>query len=213
MKIKLVFFDCDGVLTTGDPWLELHRLLSIPLSVDIKWWHDYYNAKVSYKAWVKYQTDIYHKKRLHYKTYLQAMKVSKIVPEAYEVIEYFKSKNIRTAIISSGIDYYVRKTALKLKTDYWRVNNRFIFNKAGYFKKFAYDTNDPQAKVIHIKEILQLTKILRDESIFIGDDINDREAFKYLKHGILLLKENNKNLKNYVWKTIERLKEIINIIK
>lgn len=209
--VKLVFFDCDGVLAFGKPWPRLNRVVGIPEELTIKWWQDYYSGKLGYKEWVKRVEDIYLKRGLTRPVFEKTLKQCTINPEAYPLVRYLKTKKIKTAVISSGIDAYVRPVAEKLGLDFWRANYTFTFNKKGEFVRFNYRAPDEKAKVIEIKEICQKLKIKPTQTIFVGDSVNDLEAFKFTQHGVLYQTEND-GYKKVAWKTINNLLEVKDLL-
>ena len=212
MKSKVVFFDCDGVLIFGNPWGTLELALDIPVEFSQRLWNDYYLGKITMDYWNSLVEEMYRGKSLTKAFYQEQMKKFHINPEAYEIIAYLKQKDIKTAIISSGTDYYVKKVAEELRIDFWRANYRFLFDREGKFIKFKYDIEDPKAKVKQVKEICESLGVKPVQTIFVGDSDNDLEAFKLTKHGVLY-KSSNEIHKKIAWKTIENLVEIKDIIE
>jgi len=212
MKSKLVFFDCDGVLVFGKPWPRLHQVVGIPKKLEEKWFWGYYSGKLSFKQWVKNVEDVYIKKGLTRALFKKTLKQYTINPEAPPLIKYLKRKKIKTAVVSSGIDYYVKPVAEKLGLDFWRANYTFTFNKNEKFVRFNYLAPDEKAKVVQIKEICQKLKVRPTKTIFVGDSVNDLEAFKFTKHGVLYRTEVD-GYKKAAWKTIKNLSEIKNLLE
>ncbi len=48
MKVKIVFFDCDGILLFGNPWRKIANAVGLPTQLDKKWFRDYYDNKLSF---------------------------------------------------------------------------------------------------------------------------------------------------------------------
>jgi len=208
MKFKLVFFDCDGVLLIGRvPWQRLHRAVGLPDGLDEKWFQEYYSGKINSRQWIKNIENFYLKKGLTRFVFEKTLSQLDINPEAYSLVDYLKKRKIKTAIISSGIDYYVKKVAKKLGIDLWRTNYTFSFKKDGKLKQINYLDCDEKTKVIQTKEICRKFKIKPTETLFVGDSINDLEAFKLTKHGVLYKTEDD-SYKKFAWKTIKNLEEI-----
>lgn len=210
--MKIVFFDCDGVLIFGIPWGQMELALGISEKTTAELWKSYYSGKISFKKWNDITEEFYREKKLTKSIYIDNMKKYSINPEARQIIKYLKSQKIKIAIISSGTDTYVKEVAKKLKVNYWRANYRFLFDKKGRFFRMEYGIEDPKAKVQEVKEICKKLKISPTESIFVGDSDNDIAAFKFTKHGVLY-KSKNENHKKLAWKTIENLLEIKDIIE
>lgn len=226
MKVKLVFFDCDGVLIFGNPWLWLHKEMNVSPKQDREWFEEYFAGKSTYKQWNQKIEKHYIKQRLHRKTFENVINLQNftINEEANKLIKYIKNRNIPIAIISSGIDYYVSRVAQYFEIEDWYANAFFDFNSSNYLTKIRYVDKDPEAKVLAINEICEKFNILPQESIFIGDSGNDIKAFEYTKRGILYKTKHPKN-KEYTWaaydtellkaswKKVEDLNQIISIIE
>lgn len=211
MEFKIAFFDCDGVLTTEPIWPKLHRAVGLPDELDKKWYHEYYRGEISFDGWVKNISDFYRKKKLDIILFQKTLKQITVTDEAYEIFRYLKEKGIVTAIISSGIDYYVEKVAKKLKADYWRSNATFHFDRKGFFTHFDRLADDPTAKVIQVKEICSLLGVKPTETFFVGDSRNDLGAFKVTKHGVLY-RGKKKEYKKKAWKVIDNLTVLKDIL-
>ena len=212
MEFKIVFFDCDGVLTQDPIWPKLHRAVDLPEELDMKWYHDYYRGEISFDQWVKNIIHFYRKKELKKELFEKTLNQITLKKEASEIIAYLKKRKIKTAIISSGIDYYVEKVARMLKADFWRSNATFHFNRKGFFTHFDRLTDDATAKVIQVKEICSLLKVNPTETIFIGESANDLGAFKLTQHGVLY-RGKKKEYSKKAWKIIESLTEIKGLFK
>lgn len=214
MKFKLVFFDCDGVILIGKfPWYHLHRAGGVSIEQAKEWWDAHYAGKLIHQKWIKNIEEIYIKNGVDYPLFKETLSHYEINPEIYPLIKYFKQRKIKTAMISSGIDEYVKPVAEKLGFDLWRVNYNFAFEKNGKLKKISYIGIDNKVKTYQIKEICQKLKIKPTETLFVGDSINDLEAFKLTKHGVLYKTKWNDCYEKYAWKVIKNLIEIKDILE
>ena len=226
MKVKVVLFDCDGVLIFGNPWPQLHKAMKVSPKQDREWFSKYYEGKITYEQWNQKIEEHYRKQKLDRKTFENVLSLQNftINEEAKELIIYIKNKNIPIAIISSGIDYYVSRVAQYFRIEDWYANAFFNFDSSDYFTKIRYIDSDPDAKVLAINEICEKFNILPQESIFIGDSGNDIKAFEYTKRGILYKTRHPKNIEytwaaydaellKASWKKIEDLQDVIKIIE
>ncbi len=211
MKIKLVFFDCDGVLTE-DGWHKLDSLM-VHKKLDNKWKSEFNEKKLTLKNWIKNVTRIYRRKRLDRKLIVDIYKNIKINPQAPELFSYLKKKKIKTAIISSGFKYYVEPIAVRLEVDFWRANTSIVFDRNDVFKKFEFLIDDDHlGKVLPTNQICKDLNISLEETMFVGDSFNDIDAFELTKHGVLYqmkeFKTKTQKLKKYAWKKIKNLAEV-----
>lgn len=114
MRFKLVFFDCDGVLHPEIQWIRLHQAAGISKELNAQWLNEYYSGKITHARWIKNIESYYLKNGLTRSLFEKILSEFEINSEAYPLIEYLKKKGIKTATISSGIDYYVKPIARKL---------------------------------------------------------------------------------------------------
>ncbi len=214
MKVKIVFFDCDGILLFGNPWAKIAKAVALPAGLDLKWYLDYYDNKLSFDQWNKNIEDYYKKGGLNRKTYYEILdfKNYTINKDGKALVEYLKNKGIEIAIISSGSKDYVSKVARHFGIKYWRANITVVFDKNDMFVKFKCVDEDPKAKVVEIKSLCKMLNIFPQDSLFIGDAYNDMDAFKFTKRGVLY-KTKDPKLEKLAFKKIDNLLEIIDIIE
>lgn len=211
MKPKIVFFDCDGVINSGEVWKKINKVAKLPQALNKLWFDQYYKNIITNEQWIKNLSG-YYKKYLTKIGFEKAILAGiKINPEIYKVLEILKKKNIKVAIISSGLEDYVKIIANKLGIKEYRVNAIFSFDELGNFKKFDYYSDDPIAKINQIKEICLVLDINPEETYFVGDSFNDIKAFELTKHGILY-KTKDPKITKFAWKMINNLEEIIESI-
>lgn len=214
MRIKIVFFDCDGILLFGNPWAKIAKAVGLPAKLDLKWYTDYYADKLPFDQWNKNIEKYYKKGGLNKKMLEEILdfKNYTINKEGKGLIEYLKKNSIETAIISSGTADYVSKVAKYFGIKHWRSNITLIFDKNNKFVKLQCVDEDPKAKVVEIKDICNMLNISPRESLFIGDAYNDMDAFVFTKRGILY-KTKDPKLEKIAFRKIDNLLEIINIIE
>lgn len=214
MKFNAVFFDCDGVLMFGNPFERLNLAVGISAEQDQAWFAEYYEGKLTYQQWTENLEACYRKANLTRARFQEIMEVKDYAlnPEAVELLPYLHSENVETAIISSGIDYYVSRVAEILKIPQWRCNAVFYFDSRGNFERIENIAEDPQAKVIQVKELCQQMHLDPGQIIFVGDSANDLMAFELTHHGLLYRTE-NPEYESRAWKRINNLLEIKDIIQ
>lgn len=225
MKPQIVFFDCDGVLVFGNPWVKLHREMNISYELDREWFNEYYSGKISFKQWNEKIENQYRKEKLTKETFEELLNLKNFVlnDEAWNLVNTLKERKIPTAIISNGIDFYVEKVAQHFGIDYCVANASFVFDENGYFQNINVIGNDDYIKVRAIDRICKETKTDPKKSLYIGDSLNDIEAFRHTKRGILYESVNGENIRDgwtvldravikAAWKRVNNLNEVINFI-
>lgn len=214
MKVKIVFFDCDGILLFGNPWAKLANAVGLPAELDLKWYEQYYEGKLPFEKWNNNIEQYYKKGKLNRRKFEEIVDIKNytINEEAKSVIDYLKSQGIEAAIISSGTHQYVSKVAQYFGIKNWRANITMVFDKDDMFVRFKCLDEDPKAKVIEIKSICSELNISPEESLFVGDADNDMLAFEFTKRGVLYKTKDSK-FESTAFKRIDNLSEIIDIIK
>lgn len=208
---KFIFFDCDGVLTTGNEWRMLHHAVGLPDETDYKWYDEFYQGIIDYHEWNRRIEKFYKENGFTKKILEQTFSKISLNPEAIEIIPKLQKLNRPIAVISGGIDYYVQKAVSLLNISLWRTNYSFEFDKNEIISKLKFRSSELRAKVLEIRDFCNQYKIKPTETIFIGDSDNDLEAFDETKHGILYKNKDPKILK-HSWKQIDNLKEILNLL-
>ena len=96
---------------------------------------------------------------------------------ASELINFFKSTNVKTALVSGGINYFAEKVKDQLGIDTHRANDVEINNETLTGKVFG-NIIDAKAKAKYIEELCELYELKPNQVIAIGDGANDLEMMK-----------------------------------
>ena len=101
----------------------------------------------------------------------------KLSPGAKELINFFKSTGIKSAIISGGLSYFAERLHNSLGVDTYRANNVEVANNSltGAVEGKIIDANE---KANYINELCALYQLKREQVIAIGDGANDLEMMK-----------------------------------
>ena len=101
----------------------------------------------------------------------------KLSPGAKELISFFKSIGIKSAIISGGLSYFAERLHNSLGVDTYRANNVEVANNSltGAVEGKIIDANE---KANYINELCALYQLKREQVIAIGDGANDLEMMK-----------------------------------
>lgn len=207
--VKIIFFDCDGVLTFGSIWERLNRFVGLDKSLSPSWAKEYYSGKITFREWERRIEEVYKKARLTKTQFQRLLEPINLNPDALSFLKYLNRNHpeVKKGIISSSLNSFVEKVAKKLKLDFWRANSSLVFDEKGFFKGIKSYAEDPIAKVLHVKEICKIYKVNVRDTIFIGDSYNDIEAFKYTGRGILY-KTRDPKLEKFATKRIESFSEL-----
>lgn len=208
---KVVFFDCDGVLSLGNSWVKLHNAVGLPKELDKEWYDEYTDGKITAYEWAAKIEKFYKSRTFTNETLQKIISTIQINPEAKYVVDFLHKQSIPMAIISASFDMYVKYVANRLGISIWKTNYSFKFNSNDTLLKINALGDESATKVNQVKEVCGSLSISPEETIFIGDSFNDVGAFRLTKHG-LLYKNNQLELEKYAWKKISDLKEIISLL-
>ncbi len=98
-------------------------------------------------------------------------------PGAKKLINYFKSNQIRTAVVSGGLRFFAEKLQSQLGIDNCRANNVEIINQS-ITGNVIGNIIDAKEKAKYIDELCDQYKLKNDQVIAIGDGANDIEMMK-----------------------------------
>ena len=98
-------------------------------------------------------------------------------PGASELVKFLKSINIKTALVSGGINFFAEKVSDVLGIDTYRANDVEIKNEA-LTGKVLGAVVDAKAKANYIEELCNYYGISPKQVIAIGDGANDLEMMK-----------------------------------
>ena len=98
-------------------------------------------------------------------------------PGARELITFFSSNQIKTALVSGGITYFAEKVKNKLGIDTFKANEVEIIDESITGNALG-KVVDGKAKAGYIEELCELYDLSSDQVIAIGDGANDLEMMK-----------------------------------
>ncbi|MBD3230930.1 MAG: HAD-IB family phosphatase [Candidatus Lokiarchaeota archaeon] len=174
-NIELMIFDMDGTLTKEpNSWGLIHSELQVALQAK-KNAELYYSKKIDYIRWAELDISLWVKKQLHYQQ-LKKIISSKIEPidGAIETIAELKRNNIKTLIISSGLDIICDHFKKILNYDHYFAN-RLIFDNYKRLKEIEVIVGFNKDEIL--KKYLQEHEIPLSKTLSCGDNINDIKLF------------------------------------
>ncbi len=101
----------------------------------------------------------------------------KLSPGATELINFFKSIQVKSAIVSGGLHYFAERLHRQLGLDTFRANNVEIVNNF-LTGKVLGKVIGAREKANYVNELYNLYQLERNQVIVIGDGANDLEMMK-----------------------------------
>lgn len=188
-KIKMVFFDADGVIFDID-FIGNDRRVGISswaLLLDkIGLRHEYDKSKQkflnngfpSYLEWSDEVCKTLKKHKLTKDKFIEVINSKTFMEGAEETLRKLKEKGYKTALISGGFQELARKAQKSLNLDFAIGSCELLFDKNGCLKSWKLTPCDFEGKGKYFEEIASRFGFLPSECAHIGDEVNDIPVFQ-----------------------------------
>jgi HAD superfamily phosphoserine phosphatase-like hydrolase len=185
-EYRLVAFDLDGTLLQGDnykwSWTLVWKHLNYADTVRSNLMTRYLNKKKDghagwYKEWCDRTAALFRKKGLKRADFAAITNGLTPVDGLDETISALKSRGLKLAIISGGIDVFLLEKMSNYAEffDYVFIN-KFSFDKDGLFTGVAATPYDFEGKWKAIQEICEWEGLTANQVVFVGDGFNDEDV-------------------------------------
>jgi phosphoserine phosphatase len=173
LRIKLVVFDVDGTLTQhSSVWWRLHELFDTTNEGRI-YFDQYFAGEIDYKQWADYDTALWKGQPID--RVMEVVRNTQIVDGAVEAISTLREHNIKTAILSGGLDIMADDIARRVGIEYVLTNK--LIHRNGYLTGTVENVIGWAEKAKYIHRIFDYFKVAPEESAFVGDGRNDISVF------------------------------------
>jgi phosphoserine phosphatase len=188
-RIKIVFFDVDGVLTLEkSSWGYLHRVFGVEEEARraAKLFEE---GRIGYEEWMRLDTSLWIKAaggRLHRRVLQEALAKIPIRPGAPELVSWLHRRGVIVALVSSGVDLLVQRVAREVGADVY-ASPRLRWDKRGYLLPGGHPLvtpTGPRGKAWAIRRIAGEYGVSLEESVFVGDSKWDAEAMRAVRYPI-----------------------------
>jgi phosphoserine phosphatase len=175
MAIRIVFFDCDGTLTTvKSSWEYLHRRLGL--------WDE--NADHFQRLFLERKIDYYEfcRRDAALWTGLTIDHVMAIIDEipyhegVREVVDLLKKQGIMTVILSTGLSFLVERVRSDLGVDK-AISNHLLVQEGLLTGRIRIDIEQDN-KGFWVKRILEDARLSPEEAAAVGDGEGDKGMFE-----------------------------------
>lgn len=185
-EIKLVAFDLDGTIIRGRKfkysWQLIWQYLKYPDDLRVHFFNDYEDKKISYEDWCFKCVEFFKIKNLKRSDFPKISHKLKVTKNLEETISALKLENIKTAIISGGVDTFLEELIPNYQDlfDYVFIN-KLIFDRDGKLETVVPTKYDFEGKINGILEICKKEKIEVSNCAYIGEEKNDRYVIDYFR--------------------------------
>ncbi len=186
-KIALAGFDMDGTILEEDSsWVALHKHFGTT-EHGREGLRLYTEGRINYREFMK--RDIASWPRdLSLDEVDRILSNYRIRKEAPETVSRLKSKGVKVALVTSGIDILARKVARELGIEFW-VANGLRTSTDGKLSGGGIGRVDPTRKDLAYLKLLNRLGIRREDTIAVGDTIYDIRFLKSAGLGFYLTRD------------------------
>ena len=175
-RFKIVVFDLDGTLTEErSVWEYIHKCLGKWYGFAEEYQKEFLAGKISYEQFCELDAEVW--KGMSVQELAKIIETVPFHPGIDELIDYFKKKGLKLALISSGLSILSDWVHQKYGFDY-SVSNDLLYDENGILNgkvkiKVYYDR-----KAEWVEKILRQFSLHQGQSLAIGDSKGDMDMFQ-----------------------------------
>jgi phosphoserine phosphatase len=177
MKFKFVAFDLDGVLVdTFSSWVWMHKHFDVNNDHSL---YAYQNGEINYLEFMRRDIQLWLEKKENM-TIQDVAEILSDVPMmkgAREVVQILRERQIKTAIISCGIEVLAQRIADELGIDFV-VANGLVADEDGKLTGEGTLTIELADKGKPLRNLLEENGIAKDDCVSIGNSYGDAGMFR-----------------------------------
>jgi len=183
---KLVVFDMDGTLISGNTWFDFNRAMGVTDDQDYALYKSFVNDEITYEQWLAQLLEIYnlagnkHTKQqvLDYLTQYQLM------PEALECLQAIHTAGHDTLLLTGSFQMTADAVAFELDIPTALATTNCIFDTNGHFVHLESKGDEQFAKLTSLINFCDERGISLTDCIVLGDGPNDIELFKAVRNSV-----------------------------
>ena len=195
---RVVAFDLDGTLIRNIDfsWVSLWE----HCGDDGTLWREYLRQNrldnLSYEDWCKKAVQFYREFGLS-KTDIEkiALNSSQLTNNFYEAMERLKSHGFKLALVSGGIDIFLRTLIPNFREIFDDVFINYLsFDADGIISGVKVSNHDFKGKKVALEQICDQYNFDMSQIIYVGDTFNDEYALKAAGHSIVYTEEREREI-------------------
>ncbi len=174
MDIELVIFDVDGTLTKhSSVWWRLHQHFGT--TDEGKQYYDrYFAGDITYDMWADLDAGLWKGRTLD--EVMKVVAATQLTPGSKEAIQTLKDHDLKTAILSGGLDIMANDIGRRVGIDYVLTN--ILHHQDGVLTGEVDNLVAWGGKADAVHQINTHFDIPLEKTAFVGDGRNDMSVFK-----------------------------------
>jgi phosphoserine phosphatase len=174
LNIQLVVFDVDGTLTKhSSVWWRLHEHFGTT-DEGRKYYNQYFGGEITYEEWADLDAALWKGESLE--EVMKVVRSTHLACGARETIRTLKERNLKTAILSGGLDLMANDIGQRVGIDYVLTNK--LHHRNGRLTGAVDNLVAWGEKYKVIPNINAHFGIPPENTAFVGDGRNDMSVFK-----------------------------------
>lgn len=188
-KIKLIFFDMDGVLVDVAGYNENGKRVAIST-----WnavfdyagiYHEHERLKEmfingefpSYMEWTDEACRVLQKNGLNKNKFIEIINSKPLMNGAEQAFNELKKRGYKTAVITGSFKALAQRTQKLLGLDYIIGHCDLIFDENGKLKEWQLIPCDFEGKIEYFNKLAKELNLKLSECAYVGDEVNDIPIF------------------------------------
>jgi len=186
MTKKLVVFDMDGTLITGNTWEDFNAALGVTDEQDLSLYKAFQNNVITYKEWLdelqalyKLETNKHSKSQV-----LEYLTQYELVTGTVEAVQELNKAGHDTLLLTGSFQMTANAVAFELGINEALATTRCRFDDEGYLSHLESAGNERQAKVTILMTYCDEHDIDLADCVVVGDGGNMLGLFELVENGV-----------------------------
>ena len=186
MTKKLVVFDMDKTLITGNTWADFNTALGVSHEQDWNLYSAFSKNEITYDAWLVELHKLYKLgENKHTKEQvLDYLTQYELAEGAAKAVQQIATTGHDTLLLTGSFQMTADAVAFELGINDAIATTRCIFDDEGHLKELASAGNERQAKVVTLKTYCTEKNIDLADCIVVGDGVNMLGLFELVEDSV-----------------------------
>lgn len=183
---KLIVFDMDDTLITGNTWATFNSSMGLTEEQDFNLYSAFAKNEISYDNWLLELKKLYnlHENKHTREQVLEYLTQYKIKEDAVLALATINKTEYQTLLLTGSFQITGNAVAFELGIQEAIATNSCVFDDEGMLQDIVSAGDEQHAKVEELKMFCLEQNISLKNCVIIGDGDNDKELFKLTEHSV-----------------------------